>query len=56
MRYMQTVLNIIFTQMSAKAGFKKFGQAAISAMFKELKQLNDGPIPGKPVISPVNVE
>ena len=56
MGYMQTILNVIFTQMSAKAGFKKFGQVAIAAMFKELKQLNDGLMPGKQVASPVNVD
>ena len=43
----------MFTQMSAHKGIKLFGEKAISAMFKELKQLNDGVVPGKPVIEPI---
>ena len=45
---MQTSINVLFTQMSAKEGFKKVGEEAIAAIFKEYKQLNDGPMPGNP--------
>ena len=41
--------------MSAKQGFKLFGQAAVAAMIKEFSQLNDGAVPGKPVVVPIDV-
>ena len=31
-------------------------RSAVAAMFKELKQLDEGPMPGKPVIQPVDVD
>ena len=43
----------MFTQMSAKAGIKNFGEEAIAAMFTEFKQLNDGAMPGSPVFGSV---
>ena len=46
-------LHVMFTQMSAHKGIKLFGKRAIAAMMKELKQLNDGVIPGNPVIEPI---
>ena len=42
------------TQMSAKAGIKKFGDQAVAAMISEYKQLNAGPAPGKPVFGCIN--
>ena len=53
--YMQMATDIIFTQMSANKGFKKYGQPAIAAIIKEFTQLNNGAVPGKPVVKPVNV-
>ena len=53
--YMQMVTDIIFTQMSANKGFKKYGQPAIAAIIKDFTQLNNGAVPGKPVVKPVNV-
>ena len=35
---------------------KLFGKKAVAAMFKELKQFNDGVVPGKPVIEPIPFE
>ena len=46
----------MFTQMSAQKGIKMFGEKAIAAMFKELKQLSDGVVPGKPVVEPIPFE
>ena len=40
--------------MSAKAGIKKFGDRAIAAMLSEYRQLNNGPMPGKPVFGCIN--
>ena len=48
-------LHVMFTQMSAKHGIKTFGEEAVAAMFKEMKQLNQGAMPGKPVVIPVDV-
>ena len=42
--------------MSAHKGIKLFGKRAIATMMKELKQLNDGVIPGNPVIEPIPFE
>ena len=39
--------------MLAKAGIKKFGDRAVAAMFSEYKQLNSGPMPGKPVFGSI---
>ncbi len=46
----------IFTQMSAKEGISRFGERAVAAIFKELKQLNDGVLPGNPVMQPISLE
>ena len=40
--------------MSAHKGIKKYGQVAIAALFKELKQLGCGAMKGKPVVVPTN--
>ena len=58
--YMSVAANYLFaqvnehTQMSAKAGIKKFGDKAIAAMLSEYKQLNTGAMPGKPVFGTIN--
>ncbi len=52
----QTIVHHVFTQMSATQGIKKHGERAIAAIFKELKQLNDGAMPGKPAIAPIPFE
>ena len=44
----------MFTQMHVKKGIAKHGEKAIAVLFKELKQLNDGAIAGKPVVVPVD--
>ena len=41
---------VMFTQMQAATSFKLFGEKAVAEMFKELKQLEHGPIPGKSVL------
>ena len=52
-----TAVDVMFTQMSAKQGIKLFGERAIAAMYKELKQLVDeGAMPGKPVVQPIDVK
>ena len=36
--------------MSAYKGFKEFGERSVAAMMKELVQLDQGAVPGKPVV------
>ena len=43
-------------QMPASKGFKVFGERALTAMIKELKQLNDGVVLGKPVVIPIEAD
>ena len=51
---MKMATKAIFTQMQATTGFKMYGEEAIAAMFKELKQLEHGPMPGKRVLCAVD--
>ena len=44
--------NVMFTQMNAKKGIKQFGERAVAAIFKEFRQMDKGPMPGKPVFGP----
>ena len=41
-------------QMNEKKGITLFGEIAITDMFKEYNQLDDGPIKSKPVVAPSN--
>ena len=41
-------------QMQARQGIKEFGEEAIAALVIEFTQLDQGAVPGKPVICPVN--
>ena len=43
----KATVNVMFTQTQATQGFKLFGECAVAAMIKELKQLEEGPVPGK---------
>ena len=52
--YMAIATKVMFTQMTAKKGMKLFGEQAVAAMFKEYKQLNEGAVPGKPVLAPID--
>ena len=54
--YISLANDVMFTQISAKNGTKQFGERAVADMSKEYQQLNDGPIPGKPVFGPINIE
>ena len=51
---MRKVKHVVLTQMSAYKGFKIDKERSLAAMFKELKQLNDGPMKGKRVIAPID--
>ena len=47
---------MIFTQISASRGINLFGEEAVAAIFKELQQLNDGALPGNPVVVSIHIE
>ena len=47
-------VNVMFTQMQATRGFKLFGERSVAAMIKELKQLEEVPMPGKKVVTAIN--
>ena len=40
--------------MSAAKGISMFGERAVAAMIKELKQLDEGPMPGKRAVVPID--
>ena len=46
------MVHVLLTQMTANKGFKMFGEEAVAVMVKELKELNDGAMPNKPVVVP----
>ena len=48
------LVHTTIVQMSAIKGFKKFGNRAIALMFKELSQLHNGAMDGKPVVEAVD--
>ena len=51
---MKIVYDVIFTQMTANAGFKKVGEPVIAAVIKEFTQLSEGAVPCKPVVIPTD--
>ena len=61
-QYLQSAMNVMFTQIEdefaqipAHEGIKKYGEQAVAAMIKEFEQLDNGAIPGKRVVSPIDV-
>ena len=45
-----------FDQMTAREGFKRFGEDAVIAMLKEYTQLDKGAVEGKPVIEGISAD
>ena len=52
--FMKIDLEMMFTQMNANSGIHKFSETTVSAMIKEFTQLNEGVVPGKPVVFPMD--
>lgn len=46
-------MGILLTQMLATIGIEKHGEKTLMALLKKFQQLNDGALPGKPVVYPV---
>ena len=53
-RFFKKCVDIVFTQMNAKKGFRKYGKVAVSAVIKEFWQLVHGAFPGKKVVKGVD--
>ena len=53
-RFFKKCVDIVFTQMNAKKGFRKYGKVAILAVIKEFRQLVHGAFPGKNVVKGVD--
>ena len=53
---LKTSVDVCFLSMHASKGIRKHGEKAIAMIIKELKQLNDGAVPDKPVVIPINVD
>ena len=49
-RIQENEYRVMFTQMQERMGMKKFGERSVAALVKELKQLNDGAVPGKLIV------
>ena len=54
--YMKVATDIMFTKMSAKSGIKKFGEKTVADMIKQYRQINKGPMEGKPVVTYIDHE
>ena len=54
--FLKKCVDVAFTQMNAKKGFKKYGEVAVSAIIKEFQQLVHGAFPGKKVVDGVDPE
>ena len=51
---MRSDTRVMFTQMGASKGIKLFGERAIAAIVKELKQLEYGPMPRKKFVEAID--
>ena len=53
---MQRCIEVLFAQMSASEGIKKFGERGLAAVVKEFTQLNEGAVPSqnKPIVVPID--
>ena len=51
---MKYALNVMFTQMQATRGFNLFGESAVVAMIKDLRQFEEGPMQGKKIVSEID--
>ena len=51
---MNVATDFMFTQMSAKAGIKKFGQKAVADMVKQYEHRGKETMEGKPVVTPID--
>ena len=47
-------MGLMFTQMTEKEDIKTFGEVVIAEIIKEFKHLDEGEIPLKPVVVPMD--
>ena len=48
--YLQTFMDVMFTHITSKDGIKHFREVAMLSMIKDFKQLDEGAVPGRPVV------
>ena len=53
---MKVATDIMFMQMSAKSGIKKFVEKAVTTMVKEYRHMDKGPMEENPVVTPIDPE
>ena len=53
---LKTAADVCFSSMHSSKVIRKHGKKAIAMIIKDLKQLNDGAVPDKPVVIPINVD
>ena len=51
---MQVATDVMFTQMSEKAGIKKSGEKPVTDMVKKYRQIDKGPMEGTPIVTPID--
>ena len=47
-------VDAMFTQISSKAGIKRFREAAVTTMINESQQIDKGLMPGKTVVEDID--
>ena len=52
--YINAEVNVMFTKTQSFKGFKLFDQISVAAMVKYLKQLDEGTVSGKKVVSEIS--
>ena len=52
--FMKVATEVVFTQISEKVDIKKFLEKKVAVMVKEYKQIEKGPMEGKPFVTPID--
>ena len=51
---MKSAVNVMFTEIQATLGVNLFGERAVVVVIKELKKLEEGPMPGKKAVTAID--
>ena len=51
---MKYAVNVMFTQIQVTQGFNLFRERKVDTMIKELKQFEEGPMPGKKIMTAID--
>ena len=50
----KSAVNVMFMQMQATLGLNLFVERVVACIMKELKQLEEGPMPGKKMVTKID--